>query len=224
MKMKSRIEIADWPETKRKVVDAGVTLMRSRGFNATTLDEICEEAGVTKGALFHYFSTKDEVAKAALERFHERKRLEFQNAPFRKLADPLDRVFGRLDFAIESASAPRLTKGCLIGTLAQELSFTNRRLRQACQEALARIADDFERDLSEAKAAYAPRATFGPKGLAMLYVSIVQGSLILAKASESNRVLIENLEQFRAHVQMLFGKARRSAAGVSSNTAAIAGT
>jgi len=40
------------PETKRKLVDAGVNLMRNRGFNATTVDDVCAAAGVTKGGFF----------------------------------------------------------------------------------------------------------------------------------------------------------------------------
>jgi len=61
------------PETKRKLVDAGVNLMRRRGFNATTVDDICAAAGVTKGAFFHYFKSKDDLATAAVIRFHELK-------------------------------------------------------------------------------------------------------------------------------------------------------
>src|SRR5260370_1381794 len=101
--MKEQIETAEWPETKRRLVDAGVNLMRARGFNATSLDDICSTAEVTKGGFFHYFKSKDEIARAAIAEFADAKARSFQNAPFRKLKDPLDRVFGRLDFAIESA-------------------------------------------------------------------------------------------------------------------------
>lgn len=210
------------PETKRKLVDAGVKLMRARGFNATTVDNICDAAGVTKGGFFHYFKSKDDVAKAAVTRFYEVKATDFQDAPFRKLTDPLDRVFGRLDFVRESVGdGKRLTKGCLIGMLAQELSFTNTELRSACRDTFSRIAKDFETDLAEAKAVHTPKAKFDPKNVAMLYVSIVQGSLMLAKASASNNILLENIEQFRSYLQSLFGQSRRlsgkSAAKVSDN-------
>src|SRR5713101_2952567 len=117
--MSTQLQTTELPETKRKLVDAGVNLMRSRGFNATTLDDICAAAGVTKGGFFHYFKSKDEIAKAALAQFAGGKARDFQKAPFRKLADPLDRVFGRLDFVRKSAGATRLTRGCLIGMLAQ---------------------------------------------------------------------------------------------------------
>lgn len=208
--MFKRVQTSQLPETKRKLVDAGVNLMRQRGFNATTLDDICSEAGVTKGGFFHYFKSKDDLAAAAVVRFHEMKAAEFAEAPFRQLADPLDRVFGRLEFAKESVGGAKgVTRGCLIGMFAQELSFTNAPLRTICQDKFAEIAKDFEQDLVEAKALHAPGATFDPKSLAALYVSIVQGSLMLAKASESNRVLFDNIEQFRSYLQSLFSQARK---------------
>jgi TetR/AcrR family transcriptional regulator, transcriptional repressor for nem operon len=205
--MLKRIQPAELPETKRKLVDAGVTLMRARGYNATTVDHICSEAGVTKGGFFHYFKSKDELAQAALTRFRAGKAQDFADAPFRKLADPLARVYGRLDFAKESTGGSKhLTKGCLIGMFAQELSFTNPELRSACQDSFARMAKDFEKDLAEAKSLHAPKAGFNPKNVAMLYVAIIQGSLMLAKAAEANAVLHENIEQFRGHLQGLFGR------------------
>ena len=209
--MSNRNVSTEWPETKRKVVDAGIASMRVRGFNATTVDDICEAAGVTKGGFFHYFKNKEELAVAAVTRFDDVRARESTDAPFRKLADPLERVFGRLDFAKESWNSDKgPTKGCLVGMFAQELSLTNPELRRACEERFARVAKDFETDLAEAKALYAPRVGFDPKSLAMLYLSIVQGSLMLAKAAASNRVLVENIEQFRAYLQTLFGQGRRS--------------
>src|SRR5277367_2784206 len=156
------------PETKRKLVDAGVKLMRAQGFNATTVDDICSAAGVTKGGFFHYFKSKEDIAQAAVLRFREGKAQDFHDAPFRKLADPLDRVYGRLDFVKESTGGSKhLTKGCLIGMFAQELSFTNPELRGACRDSFARMAGDFEKDLADAKSIHAPKADFDPKNVAM---------------------------------------------------------
>jgi TetR/AcrR family transcriptional repressor of nem operon len=223
--MSSQNNTTERSGTRLKLVDAAVMLMRQKGFTATTVDDICAEAHVTKGGFFHYFKSKDHIAKAALERFHEGKVKDFREAPFRLLADPLDRVFGRLDFAKKaSGGARRVTKGCLMGMFAQELSFTNPELRGICGDIFVRIAKDFEKDLGEAKAAHPPRIAFEPKSMAMLYVAIIQGSLMLAKAAESNAVLAENIEQLRGYLQTLFdvtparaGKPREQALSVSSN-------
>jgi TetR/AcrR family transcriptional repressor of nem operon len=190
--MTARIQQPELPVTKRKLLDAGVRLMRAKGFNGTSVDDICVAAGVTKGGFFHYFNSKE--------------------APFRKLPDPLDRVFGRLDFAKESmCDRGRLTKGCLIGVLAQELSFTHPELRGLFEKAFSQLADDVEGDLAEAKSTHRPDAEFNPRDLAMLYISILQGSMMLAKASDSNAILLANIEQFRRCLESLFRKPRRAA-------------
>ena len=54
--MLNQMPSTELPETKRKLVDAGVKLMRTRGYNATTVDEICADAGVTKQHLDGQFA------------------------------------------------------------------------------------------------------------------------------------------------------------------------
>lgn len=204
------------PEAKRRLMDSGVKLMRARGYNATTVDEICAEAGLTKGGFFHYFKSKDDIARAALAHFHEVSRKTYEEAPFRKLADPLDRVFGRLDFVKSfSGGEQQVTKGCLIGMFAQELAVTHPEIGGVCLDFFARMVGDFSKDLAEAKASHAPNAAFDPKGLAELYLAMVQGSLMLSKIAGNNDVLRDNVEQFRVHLKMLFGLDAGEKAGES---------
>jgi TetR/AcrR family transcriptional repressor of nem operon len=195
------------PETKRKLVDAGVKLMRLKGYHATSVDEICSSAGVTKGGFFHYFKSKEDLAQTAANYFRGVRRARFAEAPFRTLPDPLDRVFGRLEFTKEIFTAPSpLADGCLIGMFAQEVASTNPELRQLCEESFQHSAQDFEQDLAEAKKLYAPKADFDPKKLAFMYISIYQGSKMMAKALESQTVLADNLDQFRHCLENLFGQ------------------
>jgi len=195
----------DLPETKRKLLDTSIKLMRIKGFNATSVDDICKATGITKGGFFHYFKSKEDIAKAALLRHHEIKTQASRNAPFRQLDDPLERVYGRLDFVKESFGGTT-TKGCLIGMFAQELSLTHPELRKACQESFLQMTQDFEHDLAEAKSKHAPDAEFDPKKLALFFISIIQGSSLMAKAAESNTTAIDNIEEFRKHVRSLFGQ------------------
>ena len=44
---------------KTKLLDASLTAIRAKGYSATTVDNICETAGVTKGAFFHHFRSKE---------------------------------------------------------------------------------------------------------------------------------------------------------------------
>jgi TetR/AcrR family transcriptional repressor of nem operon len=199
-------------DTRRKLVDAGVKLMRARGYNATTVDLICADAGVTKGGFFHYFKSKEDIAHAAVTHFFEERTENYEAAAFRKLADPLDRIFGRLDFVKETMGGTHhVTKGCLIGVLAQELAFTNPEIRDMCNNFFTRMVRDFTYELTEAKAAHAPDAKFDPKGVAQMYLAIVQGSLMLAKIAGNNDVLQENIEMFRDQLKIVFDLADKAA-------------
>ena len=56
---------------REKLLDASLGLIRERGFSAMTVDNLCARAGVTKGAFFHYFKTKDELGVAAAQHWSE---------------------------------------------------------------------------------------------------------------------------------------------------------
>ena len=52
---------------KDKLLGAALALFREKGFTATTVDDLCARAGVTKGAFFHHFKTKEDVGVAAAD-------------------------------------------------------------------------------------------------------------------------------------------------------------
>jgi TetR/AcrR family transcriptional repressor of nem operon len=62
--MKSR---ASSLETRTKLLDAAVTIIRKQGFAATTVDQLCAAAGMTKGGFFHHFASKEAIGIAAAE-------------------------------------------------------------------------------------------------------------------------------------------------------------
>ena len=58
-------------ETKTKILDAAKQLVMDRGFAGTSIDEIIKGTDVTKGAFFHHFSSKSDLAEALLNRYAE---------------------------------------------------------------------------------------------------------------------------------------------------------
>lgn len=194
--------------TKDKLLDAAIKLMRARGFNGTSVDNICAEAGVTKGSFFHYFRSKDEIAEAAVKRFADDLADQASHGQLQAIDDPVARLNARLDSAKTAmGGSSRQTKGCLIGTLAQEMALSNPELRAATESALARMAADFARDLEAAAAASRRLASdFDPKNVADLYLAIIQGSLLIAKTRETTAIVGANIEHFRAYVMNLLGR------------------
>jgi TetR/AcrR family transcriptional repressor of nem operon len=190
--------------TKEKLLNAAQRLMLAKGFAATTVDEICETAGLTKGSLFHYFESKEELGKAALDRFVGAKAQAMQQAPFLKKHDPLQRVYGYLDFMIQMSKAQEAQHGCLLGNFAQELSDTHPAIRSQCAMHFAQWAKTFRRDLDAAKAKYAPKASFDTQSLAEHLIAVLEGALILAKAKQEREPVAEHLRHFKRYLKSLF--------------------
>ena len=54
-------------ETRTKITDAAIKLFSTRGFSAASVDDICEEAGISKGAFYHHFESKQALVLALLD-------------------------------------------------------------------------------------------------------------------------------------------------------------
>jgi len=190
--------------TKEKLLDAAQRLMLAKGFPATTVDEVCKAAGLTKGSLFHYFESKEKLGKAVLERYVSFKQQMWQAAPFMKKSDPLLRVYGYLDFAVQMHKKPEGQNGCLLGHFAQELSDTYPEIRSLCAERFGQWAKTFKRDLDEAKAKYAAKRSIDTQSLAEHFIAVLEGSLIISKAKQDRRMLERNLWHFKQYLKSLF--------------------
>ena len=192
--------------TKEKLLKAAQQLMLAKGFPATTVDEICEAAGFTKGSFFHYFASKEHLGKEVLDRFYCSFQERIQQGAFRKKSDPLQRVYGYVDRFIEMSKNPESPSGCLLGNFTQELADTHPEIRSLCAQRFAEWAVPLKQDLDEAKTKYAPKASFDTQSLAEYLIAVLQGSQILAKAKQDKGVMEQNLQHFKRYLQSLFEK------------------
>ena len=189
------------PIKKENLLDAAFELMMAKGYVATSVDEICEKAKTTKGSFFHYFESKEELAKALLTRKCAAQQ-KIKDELFGK--DPYKRVFGHLDMLIGMIKSPSGTKACIKGMLGQELSDTHPEIRKICANHFENVTKDFAQDLADAKKQYG--GNFEPYTIAKHFIALLQGSYILAKVQGNNNVIVDNLEHFRKYLQTLIKK------------------
>ena len=115
---------------REKLIASATELIRRNGYVATTVDEICAAAGVTKGAFFHHFASKEVLAETCLDLWRQQFAELLAGAPFQSVADPVERLVAAMDFFIRLFSNPQAVKSCLAGTVAQETSESNPVLRK----------------------------------------------------------------------------------------------
>jgi TetR/AcrR family transcriptional repressor of nem operon len=178
--------------------------IRAQGYAATSVDDICREAGLTKGAFFHHFESKEDLAVAAAAYFSDMAVRLFGEAPYRELADPLDRLLGYIDFrsAILDGPIPEFT--CLLGTMVQEAYDTHPAIRRACDTYISVHIADVTKDVEAAKALYAPRAEWSAESLAAYTQAVLQGAFILAKAKGGPKIARECVAHLRRYIEQLF--------------------
>lgn len=185
---------------------AATEIIRTKGFNSTTVDDLCSKAGVSKGTFFHYFKSKEDLAIAAAKNWSTMTGQFFANAPFHQLSDPLERVLGYVQFRkdILQGSVPEFT--CLVGTMVQEIYTSNPEIKDACFESISGHASTLEADIREAKRKYSPKSKWTPKSLALHTQAVLQGAFILAKASGDSMLAMESIDHLENYIRLLFSK------------------
>lgn len=191
---------------RQKLLDAALALIREKGFASTTVDDLCKRAGVTKGAFFHYFKSKEEVGVAAAMHWSEMTGALFAAAPYHRPKDPLDRVLGYIDFrrSLIRGGIPEFT--CLVGTMVQEAYAEHPDIRDACAMSIFGHADTLTGDIAEAIKTYGIDADWSPQSLARHTQAVLQGAFILAKAKDGPKVALESVDHLRRYIELLFGR------------------
>lgn len=195
-------------KAKTKLLDAAFKIIREKGYAATSVDELCQAAGVTKGAFFHHFASKDDLAVAAARHWSETTGALFAAAPYHQPAGPLDRVLGYIDFrrAIIKGDTAEFT--CLVGTMVQEAYDRSDDIRAACRDSIFSHAETLEADIAVAIEERGLTPDWTAKSLALHTQAVLQGAFILAKADGGAdggaAVALETIDHLRRYVVMLF--------------------
>jgi TetR/AcrR family transcriptional regulator, transcriptional repressor for nem operon len=190
--------------SRAKLLDAAVHVIRSKGYSAARVEDICAEAGLTKGAFFHHFASKEACGIAAAAHFAANADSLFDAAPYSLLPDPRERVLGYVDFrkAILQGELPQFT--CLLGTMVQEAYDSHPAIRTACDRYISEHAARLASDFAEAKARYAPDAPWTPESAALFSQAVLQGAFILAKAKHGSQVAADCLDHLKRYFERLF--------------------
>jgi len=199
--------------SKTKFLDAALHVIRAKGYSATTIDDVCEAAGLTKGSFFHHFESKEDLALAAADHFAAMADRAFAAAPYQRVADPLDRLLAYVDFrgAILQGGLPDYT--CLLGTMVQEVYDTHPAIRSACERHISAHASAVARDVADAKKSYARNARWSPDSLALFTQAVIQGAFVLAKAKHGPEVAAECLRHLRRYLETQFNRTANQEGG-----------
>jgi TetR/AcrR family transcriptional regulator, transcriptional repressor for nem operon len=193
-------------DSKTKLLNAALHVIRAKGYAAATVDDICRAAGVTKGSFFHHFKSKDDLALSATAHWGAITEAFFASAPYHDAADPLQRLLGYVDFRVEILRGDLADYTCLLGTLVQETYATHPDIRAACDRVLSSHIAILANDIEAAKKLYAHDAKWSAESVGIFIQSVLQGAFIFAKARQGPEVARESLAHLRRYLTVLFNQ------------------
>jgi TetR/AcrR family transcriptional regulator, transcriptional repressor for nem operon len=200
-------------ESKTRLLDAALHVIRVKGYSATRVEDICEAASLTKGSFFHHFKSKEDLALAAADYWSYRTSALFAAAAYNDvsaLPDPVDRLLAYIDLrrALIQGDLPDFT--CLVGTMVQEVYDTHPTLRDACGQSISGHAStlipDIEAAMRQRGIPGVDQAGFTAESLALYTHATIQGAFILAKARQNAAIAIECINHLRRYVELLFNQ------------------
>lgn len=198
------------PSARTKLIDAAHLLVRRQGYAATSVDEICTTAGVTKGAFFYHFPSKEALgAEAAAQWTARANELIFTLPPWTRLSDPLDRLLAHIDFRASLIDGPAESYTCFVGTMVQESYASNEALRRASDASMTAYAGRLAEDIAAAIDKYGIKNNVTAISLAWHVQAVLQGGFILAKARGEAAIARETVAHLKRYVEMLFEKEPR---------------
>ena len=194
-----------------KLLAAALDLIRANGYSGTSVEDLCQAAGVTKGAFFHHFESKEALAVAAAEHWSQITGALFEQAPYHAHEDPLDRVLAYIDFRRDLIAGAPAEFTCLVGTMVQECFANSDPIRSACAASIFGHARSLEADLAAAIERYGADAAITAESLARHTQAVLQGAFVLAKAKNSALVATDSVDHLKRYFDLLFGREPRNA-------------
>jgi TetR/AcrR family transcriptional regulator, transcriptional repressor for nem operon len=192
-------------EARQRLLNAAMDLIRRQGFAATSVDDLCAAAGVTKGAFFHHFSSKEALGVAMVQHWTETTGAMFAAHDYNAKLDPLDRVLAYLDLRRSFLAMPLPEFSCVAGTTVQETYQTYPAIRAAAEQSIRSGAAHVEAHLAAALVAH-PVPGVTAADLALQFQVAVQGGIIVAKALDDPSAAHQAFDHLERYLRLLFNR------------------
>ncbi len=176
-------------DKKEAILLAGMDVMKSQGYNGTSVKDIVDAAEVPKGSFYNYFESKEQFALDAIEYAADQGRAYAKSALDDASKCAHERLNAYFSGGIDCASQHDFSVGCFLGNMCQEMADTSDIIRQKLDQRLndnARMLTDV---IEQGQASGAIHADMDAGTAAEFLFNAWEGALMRAKASKCRKPL-----------------------------------
>jgi TetR/AcrR family transcriptional regulator, transcriptional repressor for nem operon len=175
--------------TREHLIDVGLKLMHQNGYKATGLADILQAAAVPKGSFYHHFSSKEDFAAAALERYGMREREHAAAILNDATTPPLDRLRRYFGDLVKTYGQKAAIPGCMMGRFSLEIAEESPLLRKRISASFEHWQHTIATVLAQAVARKELSANTDAESLAAFLLNSWEGALLRSQAEKSNAPL-----------------------------------
>ncbi|SDH14832.1 MULTISPECIES: TetR/AcrR family transcriptional regulator [unclassified Duganella] len=173
---------------KEQILTTSAQLLHSKGFNATSVQDITDAAGVPKGSFYNHFSSKEALGLEVLQRYVEGVGGLAAVLKDRSLS-PKQRLQQYYEGMIAGNAANEYHYGCMLGNFSTELSNQIPAMRSAMQGAFDGSTTLLAAVIAEGQQDGSIKADVAAADLAGFVNDAWQGAVLRAKAEQSRAPL-----------------------------------
>ncbi|UCG72370.1 MAG: TetR/AcrR family transcriptional regulator [Chromatiales bacterium] len=202
--------------TRQRILDAAEAMILSRGYAGTSLDGLIKSLGLTKGAFFHHFDTKSDLARHLVQRFSDEGIQLWQETKARaeKLSDdPLQQlliIVGLYSELFENLAEPY--PGCLLAAYVYEMQLFDDEVKPIINAEFLLMREEMAALIRKTAQRYPAQSQVDPVALADMFLSTFEGAFIMSKAFDEPDIIVQQLRLFKTFVETLFGQRAIAAA------------
>jgi TetR/AcrR family transcriptional regulator, transcriptional repressor for nem operon len=174
-------------DARDRIVSTAARLFLERSYHGVGVEELCAAADVRRGSFYHYFSSKNELAKAVIDLHAQAFQERLAGGPGATPAEKLNAIPDAI-CAIQTAFYAQFGRsvGCPFGNMAAELSTTDEPVRIHLAARLAALENQLATICREAGACKMLRDGVDPDQLARALFAQYQGQILLTKLHDSS--------------------------------------
>ena len=175
-------------QSRRQLLEAAFQEIYRHGFQGARVDRMLATAGLTKGAFYHHFGSKQELGYSVVEELLHDRVEQTWVAPLREAEDPLS----ALQAMVQQASGRGeqiVTLGCPVNNLAQEMSPVDEGFRARLNAIYGMWSAALEEAIGRGQQAGQVRADVNPEDMALFLLAALEGCAGMAKNAQSHVVM-----------------------------------
>ncbi|MGB5819792.1 MAG: helix-turn-helix domain-containing protein [Saonia sp.] len=197
----------DGKPTRDKILAESKTLIFENGFSGTSIDQILQRTGITKGAFFYHFKTKNALAKALIEEFAKEDILHMNEA-LKKTenikGDALERLLRFTQEFIDMMSDQTEPYSCLYASYTYEPSQFDQETLRHISETILTWRTTMEQLIKDVLQDYDTKIEIDIKSLADHTVVIFEGAFVVSKALKGKDLTADHLKHLKNYFELVF--------------------